>query len=102
MGIGVAPLFIAALVFDPLYFGHVSTLGIVLLIYGGVFALGLCYLSWFAALKMLPASLASLGTIITPVVGVVGAAIFLGEPFGLRELLALVLVLSGVVLAVRG
>ncbi|MCA4918610.1 MAG: EamA family transporter, partial [Roseomonas sp.] len=54
------------------------------------------------ALKMLPASLASLGTVITPVVGVVGAALFLGEPFGLREILALALVLSGVVLAVRG
>jgi drug/metabolite transporter (DMT)-like permease len=102
VGIGVAPLFIAALIFDPLDFSHVSTLGIVLLIYGGVFALGLCYLSWFAALKMLPASLASLGTVITPVVGVLGAALFLGEPFGLREILALVLVLSGVVLAVRG
>jgi drug/metabolite transporter (DMT)-like permease len=36
------------------------------------------------------------------VVGVVGAALFLGEAFGLREILALVLVLSGVVLAVRG
>ena len=102
VGIGVAPLFIAALIFDPLDFSHVSALGVGLLIYGGVFALGLCYLSWFAALKMLPASLASLGTVITPVVGVVGAALFLGEPFGLREILALTLVLSGVVLAVRG
>jgi drug/metabolite transporter (DMT)-like permease len=102
VGIGVAPLFIAALIFDPLDFSHVSALGVGLLIYGGVFALGFCYLSWFAALKMLPASLASLGTVITPVVGVLGAALFLGEPFGLREILALTLVLSGVVLAVRG
>ncbi len=102
VGIGVAPLFIAAAIFDPLDFSKVSALGVGLLIYGGVFALGFCYLSWFAALKMLPASLASLGTIITPVVGVVGAALFLGEAFGLREILALVLVLSGVVLAVRG
>ena len=51
---------------------------------------------------MLPASLASLGTVITPVVGVLGAALFLGEPFGFREILALTLVLSSVVLAVRG
>jgi drug/metabolite transporter (DMT)-like permease len=36
VGIGVAPLFIAALIFDPLDFSHVSALGVGLLIYGGV------------------------------------------------------------------
>ena len=102
VGIGVAPLCIAAMIFDPLDFSKVSPLGVALLVYGGVFALGLCYLSWFAALRILPASLASLGTVITPVVGVMGAAIFLNEPFGMREILALTLVLSGIVLAVRG
>jgi drug/metabolite transporter (DMT)-like permease len=40
--------------------------------------------------------------LLAPVVSVVGAAIFLGEPFGLREVAALALVLGGVVLAVRG
>ncbi len=102
VGIGVTPLFLAAALLDPLDFSQVSLIGVLLLIYGGLFALGFCYLSWFAALKILPASLASLGTVITPVVGVAGAAIFLGEPFGLREVIALALVLSGVALAVRG
>jgi hypothetical protein len=34
-------------------------------------------------------------------VGVVGAAIALGEPFGLRELIALMLTLGGVLLAIQ-
>jgi drug/metabolite transporter (DMT)-like permease len=102
IGVGIAPLMVLALVFDPPGFGALSPLGWALIAYGGVFALGLCYLSWFAALRRLPASLASLGTLLTPMVGVAGAAIVLGEPFGWREATALALTLSGVALAARG
>jgi drug/metabolite transporter (DMT)-like permease len=102
VGLGILPLVVGAVVFDPPGLGALSGKGWALLAYGGVFALGLCYLSWFAALRRLPASLASLGTVLTPVVGVAGAAIFLGEPFGWREGAALGLTLSGVALALRG
>lgn len=102
VGIGIAPLAVAALLFDPMRFGTLSAQGWALIAYGGVFALGLCYLSWFGALRRLPASLASLGTLITPMVGVASAALILGEPFGWREGAALALTLSGVALAVRG
>ena len=102
VGIGILPLAVLALIFDRPEVGRLSVLDWALLAYGGVFALGLCYLSWFAALRRLPASLASLGTLFTPMVGVASAALFLGDPFGLREVLALTLTLSGVALAVRG
>ena len=102
VGIGILPLGLLALAFDNAEVGRLSALDWALLAYGGVFALGLCYLSWFAALGRLPASLASLGTLITPMVGVGSAAFFLGEPFGLREAAALGLTLSGVALALRG
>jgi drug/metabolite transporter (DMT)-like permease len=102
IGVGIAPLALLALAFDPPGFGALSLQGWALIAYGGVFALGLCYLSWFAALRRLPASLASLGTLLTPMVGVAGAAIVLGEPFGWREATALALTLSGVALAARG
>jgi drug/metabolite transporter (DMT)-like permease len=102
IGIGIAPLAVLAVLFDPPGFGTLSPLGWALIAYGGVFALGLCYLSWFAALRRLPASLASLGTLLTPMVGVAGAALVLGEPFGWREAGALALTLSGVALAARG
>jgi drug/metabolite transporter (DMT)-like permease len=102
VGLGIAPLAALALVIDPPAFGALSVQGWALIGYGGVFALGLCYLSWFAALRRLPASLASMGTLLTPMVGVAGAAIVLGEPFGWREATALGLTLSGVALAARG
>jgi len=102
VGLGIAPLELLALLLDPPGFGALSAQGWALIAYGGVFALGLCYLSWFAALRRLPASLASLGTLLTPMVGVAGAALVLGEPFGWREAAAMGLTLSGVALAARG
>ncbi len=102
VGLGILPLGLLALAFDEAHPGAISPRDWALLAYGGVFALGLCYLTWFAALRRLPASLASLGTLLTPMVGVASAAFFLGEPFGWREAAALTLTLSGVAFAVRG
>ena len=102
VGLGILPLGVLAAVFDRPDFSGLSMGDWTLLAYGGVFALGLCYLSWFAALRRLPASLASLGTLVTPMVGVASAALFLGEPFGWREAMAMGLTLSGVGLALRG
>jgi drug/metabolite transporter (DMT)-like permease len=59
-----------------------------------------CCLCWFAALRRLPPDTASMGTLLTPMVGVV-AATALGEPFGVREMVALVLILAGVFLAIQ-
>lgn len=102
VGLGILPLALGAALFDPPALAALPGHGWALLAYGGVFALGLCYLSWFAALRRLPASLASLGTLLTPVVGVAGAALFLAEPFGWREAGSLALTLAGVALALRG
>lgn len=102
VGVGILPLLAGAALFDPPGLAALSWQGWALLAYGGVFALGLCYLSWFAALRRLPASLASLGTLVTPMVGVASAALFLGEPFGWREAGSLALTLAGVALAMRG
>jgi drug/metabolite transporter (DMT)-like permease len=101
-GIGCLPLLVGALLVDRWDVAAVSPLSWWLLLYGGVGPLGLCYLAWFAALKRLPASAAAAGTLLTPVVGVVTAALFLGEPLGAREVLALSLTIGGVVLAIRG
>jgi drug/metabolite transporter (DMT)-like permease len=60
-----------------------------------------CYLCWFAALRRLPPATASMATLLTPLVGVLAAAVALGEPLGAREALALDLTLGGVSLAIR-
>ena len=58
----------------------------------------LCYLAWFAALRRLPAATAAIGTLSVPIIGVIAAAIVLGEPLGVREVLAMALTLAGVAL----
>lgn len=102
VAIGCAPLLVLAVLLERPDWGAVSGLGWALIVYGGVGPLGLCYLTWFAALRRLPAAAAAAGTLLTPVVGVLGAAVFLGEPLGLREVAALSLTVGGVVLAIRG
>jgi drug/metabolite transporter (DMT)-like permease len=60
-----------------------------------------CYLCWFAALRRVPPATASVATLLTSLVGVVAAAVALGEPLGVRQALALALTLGGVLLAIR-
>lgn len=102
LGLGCLPLLVMAVLLESPDPSALTPLGWGLLIYGGVGPLGLCYLAWFAALHRLPASAAATGTLLTPVVGVLGAAVFLGEPLGMREIAALCLTATGVALAVRG
>lgn len=81
---------------------HASSAGSWLaMAYMTVVPMGVCYLSWFAALRRLPPQTASMATLLTPVVGVFAAAIALGEPLGAAQWLALVLTLGGVALALR-
>lgn len=66
-----------------------------------IFSMALSYFTWFAALRRLPASTATLGSLLAPVLGVIGAALALSEPVGLREFAALAGVLLAVTLALR-
>ncbi|MBP0445959.1 DMT family transporter [Roseomonas sp. SSH11] len=102
VGLGCLPLAIASPFleyFDP---AGVSPQGWAAFIYMAAVPLCLCYLAWFAALAALPASVAAIGTLFTPVIGVISGALLLGELLGGRQLAALVLTLSGIVLAIRG
>jgi drug/metabolite transporter (DMT)-like permease len=78
---------------DPL--GHFS----IVLFYMVLGPMGICYLMWFAALRRLPAATAATGTLSVPIIGVIAAAIMLGEPLGVREALAMALTLASVALA---
>lgn len=99
--LGCAPMLAMGLAFEHPVVTQVSATGWVLMLYMTAVPMGLCYMTWFAALRRLPATTASLATLLTPVIGVVTAGLLLGEPLGLRELLALTLTLAGVGLALR-
>ncbi len=102
IAIGVAPLALLAVLLESPDLGALDAGGWALLAYGGAVSLGLAYLAWFAALKRLPAAAAATGTLLVPVVGVLGAVLVLGEPFGAVQVAALALTIGGVVLAIRG
>jgi drug/metabolite transporter (DMT)-like permease len=101
IGLGCFPVAIMGFAFETTHIGKVTQLGWWLVAYGTVIQFCVAYVCWFAALARLPASVAAIGTMAVPVIGVVASAVTLGEPLGLTQIVALVLTLAGVVLATR-
>jgi len=79
----------------------VTPLGWWLLVYSVIGQFCIAYVSWFAALARLPASVAAIGTMAVPVIGVVTSALALGEPLWAGQIAALIFTLAGVALATR-
>ncbi|MGH6643251.1 MAG: DMT family transporter [Bradyrhizobium sp.] len=101
IGLGCFPVAIVGLAIETTHLGHVSQIGWWLLIYSTLIQFCIAYVSWFAALARLPASVAAIGTMAVPVIGVVASAIALHEPLGPVQIVALLFTLAGVVLATR-
>jgi drug/metabolite transporter (DMT)-like permease len=101
IGIGCLPVAIVGLLLEKSDIAAVSNVGWVLLVYSTVIQFCVAYVSWFAALARLPASVAAIGTMAVPVIGVVTSAVALHEPLGIGQITALVFTLAGVVLATR-
>jgi drug/metabolite transporter (DMT)-like permease len=58
------------------------------------------YALWFKVVSLFPATIASIGALVTPVIGMASSAILLNEPIGWREMVALALVLSAVAVVI--
>ncbi len=101
IGIGCFPVAIIGLLVENADIANLSSLGWILLFYSTVIQFCIAYVAWFAALARLPASVAAIGTMAVPVIGVAASALALGEPLGLGQIAALVFTLAGVVLATR-
>jgi len=101
IGIGSLPVAAAGFLFETADVAAVSSLGWVLIAYATVIQFCVAYVTWFAALARLPASVAAIGTMAVPVIGVAVAAIWLHEPLGIGQIAALVFTLAGVALATR-
>src|SRR6476661_7739286 len=82
IGIGCLPISIIGLLVETTHLSLVTPVGWWLLVYSTVVQFCIAYVSWFAALARLPASVAAIGTMAVPVIGVVASAIALGEPLG--------------------
>jgi drug/metabolite transporter (DMT)-like permease len=101
IGIGCLPVAIVGFLVESSDITKLSNLGWILLFYSTVIQFCVAYVAWFAALARLPASVAAIGTMAVPVIGVFASAVALGEPLGLGQIAALVFTLAGVVLATR-
>jgi drug/metabolite transporter (DMT)-like permease len=101
IGLGCFPVAIVGLAIETTHLENVSQIGWWLLVYSTLIQFCIAYVSWFAALSRLPASVAAIGTMAVPVIGVVASAIALHEPLGPIQIVALLFTLAGVVLATR-
>ena len=78
----------APIVWDPYLIGA--------LIYNIVFATAAANLLWFYSLQILPTGVATIGTLATPVIGGLAAAVELGERPPLSETLGMLLIVLGI------
>lgn len=101
VGLGCFPMIVLGLAFEHPDVTALTAPGWTALIYMTLGPMAVCYLTWFAALRRLPATTAAIGMLTVPVMGIIAAAIMLGEPLGIREAVATILTLAGVALAVR-
>jgi len=98
VAIGMVPVLLLALTERP-HWSAVTPFGWTAALYVATLPMTIAYLAWFRALRLLPAATAATGVLIAPMVGVTASALLLGDPLGARQILALVLTLSGVGLA---
>src|ERR1700689_4838036 len=101
IGIGCLPVALVGLAIEKTDLAALSDTGRWLLVYSIVGQFCIAYVAWFAALARLPASVAAIGTMAVPVIGVVTSALALQEPLGPGQIAALVFTLAGVALATR-
>ena len=101
IGIGCLPIAVIGFLIEKADAAAITRLGWILLVYSTVIQFCVAYVSWFAALARLPASVAAIGTMAVPVIGVVASAIALHEPLGTGQIAALFFTLAGVALATR-
>jgi drug/metabolite transporter (DMT)-like permease len=99
IGLGCFPIAIIGLAIETANFGALDKVGWALLFYSTVIQFCVAYACWFAALARLPASIAAIGTMAVPVIGVLVSALALHEHLGPGQIAALVFTLAGVALA---
>ncbi len=93
------PVTLVAMLLEPLPDPRLLSLeAVVALLYLFLFPMSFCQWAYFKTVSLLPASVAAIGTLMVPVIGVYSSHLILGETVGLNELLALLLVVAALLL----
>jgi drug/metabolite transporter (DMT)-like permease len=99
IALGCLPMLVIGVVVEQPDLLALDALGLAAMSYMTLLPMGLCYLTWFEALRRLPAAAASTSMLLVPLTGIFSASLLLAEPLGSRMLLAMALTLAGVILA---
>ncbi|ETR74969.1 DMT transporter permease [Afipia sp. P52-10] len=101
LGIGCAPVAVLGLAIERPEIAALTIVGWLALAYNTTVQQCIGFVCWLAALQRLPASVAAIGTMFVPIIGVIASAYALNEPLGAAQIAALVFTIGSVVLAVR-
>jgi len=78
--------------------GRVSGASLAALAYAAVLAMGVAYTIWYSAVREIGSARTSVYSNLIPIVAMLTAVLFLGEPLTMRQIAGAVLVLAGVAL----
>jgi drug/metabolite transporter (DMT)-like permease len=98
LALGALPMFAVLPFVEGFHMPSASAAAWAAATYTTVVALVFAYFAWFKIVTLFPASIAGIGTLLTPVIGMLSGAVVLGEPFGVREVAAMLLIGSALVL----
>jgi len=96
--LGVIPILVIAVLTEKFVLDRMSLRASLASLYLLLVGVVLGYILWFRVVAMLPATVGSIGSLMTPVIGVGASALILGEVVTWRELVALFFVLAAVAL----
>lgn len=98
LALGALPMFAVLPFVEGIHFPSASAAAWASAAYTTVVALVFAYYAWFKIVTLFPASIAGIGTLMTPVIGMLSGTLVLSEPFGLREIAAVILIGAALVL----
>ncbi|CAB1060635.1 Permease of the drug/metabolite transporter (DMT) superfamily [Olavius sp. associated proteobacterium Delta 1] len=99
--LGGIPVVMGAAFFEPSGISlNVSARAIFALTYIIFFPMIYCHWAYFTLVRIFPASIASIGTLAIPVVGVFSSTLILNESVGISEIVALFLVVTALSIAI--
>ena len=97
--IGGIPLAIGAIITETSsVFAPVSLRCVLALFYVVLLGNIISYWAWYKVINIFPVTVASIGTLMIPIIGVFSSTLILGEQVGFREIVSLILVVSALVI----
>jgi drug/metabolite transporter (DMT)-like permease len=103
LSLGSLPVVVGTLLFEPTIDPGALSLQVVLaMIYVVAFPMWFCHWAWFSVVEIFPASIAAIGTLSVPVIGVISSILVLDEALVLTEWRALLVVVAALRVVMLG